>query len=62
VELAKRIQDLMYLDDIKAALVTELGKDPTDFEWAIAAKISQSELVVGPHRLLVPAGLSLCMG
>ena len=50
VELAKRIQDLMYLDDVKAALVVELGQDPSSFEWAIAAKISQHELVAGPHR------------
>ena len=44
VELAKRIQDLMYLDGVRETLADELGQEPTRFEWACAANVSEPEL------------------
>ena len=44
VELAKRIQDLMYLDGVRATLAEELEREPSEFEWAIAANIQEEEL------------------
>ena len=44
VELAKRIQDLMYLDGVRATLAEELDREPSEFEWAIAANIQEEEL------------------
>ena len=44
VELAKRIQDLMYLDGVRATLAEELEREDSEFEWAIAANIQEEEL------------------
>jgi len=49
VELAKRIQDLMYLNSVYERLEEEKGgKEPTRFEWAIDCNITEQEL---EHRL-----------
>jgi len=44
VELAKRIQDLVYLDGVRETVTDELGKDPSVFEWACAANVTVGEL------------------
>ena len=45
VELAKRIQDLMYLDGVRATLAEEKGgAEPSAFEWACAANVEVREL------------------
>lgn len=44
VELAKRIQDLVYLEGVRETLVEELSAEPTTFDWACAANVSESEL------------------
>ena len=44
VELAKRIQDLVYLDGVRETVTDELGKEPSNFEWACAANVSEEEL------------------
>jgi RNA polymerase primary sigma factor len=44
VELAKRIQDLMYLDGVRETLAEELDAEPSSFEWACAANVSETEL------------------
>ena len=51
VELAKRIQDLMYLDGVRATLAEELDREPSEFEWAIAANIQEEELERGDSRM-----------
>ncbi len=44
VELAKRIQDLVYLDGVRDTLCEELDREPSSFEWACAANISEEAL------------------
>ena len=44
VELAKRIQDLVYLDGVCDTLREELDREPSKFEWACAANISEEAL------------------
>ena len=44
VELAKRIQDLVYLDGVRETLLEELDREPSSFEWACAANISEEAL------------------
>ena len=44
VELAKRIQDLVYLDGVRETLCEELDREPSSFEWACAANISEEAL------------------
>ena len=45
VELAKRIQDLMYLNSVYERLEEENGgKEPTRFMWAIECNITEQEL------------------
>ena len=45
VELAKRIQDLMYLNSVCERLEEENGgKEPTRFMWAIECNITEQEL------------------
>lgn len=44
VELAKRIQDLVYLDGVRETVTDELGKDPSVFDWACAANVTVGEL------------------
>ena len=45
IELAKRIQDLMYLDGVRATLAEEKGgAEPSAFEWACAANVEVREL------------------
>ena len=44
VELAKRIQDLVYLDGVRETLSEELDREPSSFEWACGANISEEAL------------------
>ena len=44
VELAKRIQDLVYLDGVRETLLEELDREPSSFEWACGANISEEAL------------------
>lgn len=44
VELAKRIQDLMYLNSVHERLVDEQGKEPSSFDWAIECNITEQDL------------------
>ena len=44
VELAKRIQDLVYLDGVRETLSEELDREPSSFEWACGANISVEAL------------------
>lgn len=44
VELAKRIQDLMYLDGVRETLAEESGAEPSMFDWALAVNVSEAEL------------------
>jgi len=44
VELAKRIQDLMFLNGVRDTLGEELSAAPSSFEWACAANVSENEL------------------
>ena len=44
VELAKRIQDLVYLDGVRETLIEELDREPSSFEWACGANISEEAL------------------
>ena len=43
VELAKRIQDLVYLDGVRETLSEELDREPSSFEW-VRANISEEAL------------------
>jgi RNA polymerase primary sigma factor len=44
VELAKRIQDLMYLNSVHERLFDEQGKEPSSFDWAIECNITEQDL------------------
>ena len=44
VELAKRIQDLMYLNSVHERLVDEQGNEPSSFDWAIECNITEQDL------------------
>jgi RNA polymerase nonessential primary-like sigma factor len=41
---AKRVQRLVILENLKESLTQELGKEPTDSEWAQAAQITEEEI------------------
>jgi RNA polymerase nonessential primary-like sigma factor len=41
---AKRVQRLVILENLKESLTQELGKEPTDLEWAQAAQITEEEI------------------
>ena len=44
VELAKRIQYLMYLNSVHERLFDEQGKEPSSFDWAIECNITEQDL------------------
>lgn len=48
VELAKKIQDLMYLEGVREQLEESEGREPTHMEWACSLQITEHEL---EHRL-----------
>jgi RNA polymerase nonessential primary-like sigma factor len=41
---AKRVQRLLELEKIKESLQEEIGREPTNYQWAQAAKIEEAEL------------------
>ncbi|MEB3886206.1 RNA polymerase sigma factor, RpoD/SigA family [Lyngbya sp. CCY1209] len=43
-ELAHQIQELVVLENLKQQLKDELGRQPSNGEWAIAADLSEAEL------------------
>ena len=45
IHYAKRVQRLVTLEKVKEELQTEIKEDPTESQWAQAAKVSQDELM-----------------
>lgn len=50
VELAKQIEELLVLENIKEKLEKKLEREPEEQEWAKAAKMSQQELRDRLHK------------